>query len=92
MSFCFLFDEILDDAPRCAEGTLLTLTMRGVSVDASVPVEKIIKFKRARQDQYIELKAQIDELARHLDTEEHISPEEMMDKAKSLYEKRLKEA
>jgi len=88
MSFRFLFDEIVDGSPQSAPGALTTIAMRGLAIDSSVPIEKIIKFKRNRRDQYLEFKAQVSELASKISSED-LAPEEMMAEAKKVYEEKV---
>jgi len=88
MSFRFLFDDVVDRSPRSAPGALMTVAMRGLAVDASVPISKIIDFKRARRDQYIEFKSQVDELAALISSED-ILPDELIESAKAIYEQKI---
>ena len=66
----------------------MTVAMRGLTVDSSVPIEKIVKFKHKRRDQYLEFKAQVDELSAKISSS-NVSPEEMMVEAKKIYEEKI---
>lgn len=89
LSFRFMFDEIIDGSQHKARGTLLNLTMRGILIDASVPIDRIIKFKRVRKDQYLEFKAQIGELSATLEGTDDDDPEVVIAKAKQIYESKV---
>jgi hypothetical protein len=89
LSFRFMFDEVVDGSQHQARGTLLNLTMRGILVDASVPIERIIEFKRSRKDQYLEFKAQIGELSATLECTDGDGPEAVIAKAKRIYDSKI---
>ncbi|MCW5716271.1 MAG: hypothetical protein KIS68_00420 [Bauldia sp.] len=68
LSFRFMFDDVVDNSPQNATGALVSVVMRGLRVDSSVPVEKIIRFRRSRQDQYLEMSQKLRELSDALTT------------------------
>lgn len=55
LSFRFLFDDVVENSKHSATGALISIAMRGLAVDPSVPVESLIKFRRNRKDQYLEM-------------------------------------
>ncbi|WP_187335906.1 hypothetical protein [Novosphingopyxis iocasae] len=63
LSFRFLFDDVIENSKQNATGALVSLAMRGLTVDASVPVESLIKFRRNRKDQYIEMAQKLSEFS-----------------------------
>lgn len=88
MSFRFLFDEIVDGSSQSAPGALMTVAMRSLSVDASVPIGKIIDFKRKRRDQYLEFKAQVNELSEKISSSD-LDPDEIMIEAEKIYRTKI---
>lgn len=71
LSFRFMFDDIVDHSPQNARGALVSIVMRGLRVDASVPVDKLIRFRRTRHDQYLEMSQKLKELGHSLTNFEH---------------------
>jgi hypothetical protein len=63
LSFRFLFDDVVESSKQSATGALVSIAMRGLRVDASVSVDKLIAFRRNRQDQYLEMAEQFAELS-----------------------------
>lgn len=88
-SFRYMFDDVIDGSNNKAPGILMNITLRGIQVDASVPIEKVIKFKENRKDQYLEFRSQINELASTLELSGDESPEEIVAKATEIYEKKV---
>jgi hypothetical protein len=86
LSFRFLFEDIIDETPRSANGALISVVMRGLRVDPSVPIQKLISFKKNRKDQYLEMTNHIDSLATELKSD---SGEDVINKATKLYERKI---
>jgi len=63
LSFRFLFDDVVESADQSATGALVSIAMRGLRVDASVSVNRLIAFRRNREDQYLEMAQQFGELS-----------------------------
>lgn len=63
LSFRFLFDDVVENSNQSATGALVSIAMRGITVDASVPVESLIKFRRSREDQYLEMAQKLSEFS-----------------------------
>lgn len=63
LSFRFLFDDVVENSNQSATGALVSIAMRGLAVDASVPVESLIKFRRNRKDQYLEMAQKLSEFS-----------------------------
>jgi hypothetical protein len=63
LSFRFMFDDIVEDSNQSATGALVSIAMRGLRVDASVSVDRLISFRRNRKDQYLEMAQQFSELS-----------------------------
>lgn len=63
LSSRFLFDDVVESSNQSATGALVSIAIRGLRVDASVSVEKLIAFRRSRQDQYLEMAQQFGELS-----------------------------
>lgn len=63
LSFRFLFDDVVESTNQSATGALVSIAMRGLRVDASVSVDKLIAFRRNRKDQYLEMAQQFGELS-----------------------------
>lgn len=89
LSFRFLFDEVVDGSQAGAKGALLNLTLRGIRVDASVPIEKLIRFKEARKDQYMDFKSQINELSSSLENAEELDGEALLKKATAIHDQKV---
>jgi hypothetical protein len=63
LSFRFMFDDVVESSNQSATGALVSIAMRGLRVDASVSVDKLIAFRRNRTDQYLEMAQQFGELS-----------------------------
>lgn len=63
LSFRFLFDDVFENSNQSATGALISIAMRGLAVDASVPVESLIKFRRNRKEQYLEMAQKLSEFS-----------------------------
>lgn len=87
MSFRFLFDDIVDSSPQNASGAMVGVVMRGLKVDASVPVSKLISFREKRRDQYLDFAGKISELSEKLSDNEEIEGEDLFNKAQQAYER-----
>ena len=88
-SFRYMFDDVIDGSDNKAPGTLMNITLRGIQVDASVPIERLIKFKENRKDQYLEFRSQIDELASTLEISSDDSAESIIAKSTEIYESKV---
>ena len=86
MSFRFLFDDIVDSSPENTSGAMVGVIMRGLKVDASVPVSKLIRFREQRKDQYLDFAGKISELSEQLSKNGEIEGEELFNKAQEAYE------
>lgn len=82
MAFRFLFDQVVGESHQCAEGALMNVTMRGLVVDPSTPIQNIIKFKRNNRDQYLEFKNALEELSNSISSPNNASTEEMLESAR----------
>lgn len=87
MSFRFMFDEAIDMRPENATGTMVGVVMRGLRVDPSVPVTKLLKFREKRKDQYLDLAAKITELSEQLEGKGEADGEELFNRARKAYDK-----
>jgi len=87
-SFQFMFDDVVDDSPNNATGAILGVIMRGIRVDSSVDVARIIKFRRNRADQYAEFAGQISELKSQIENSAG-DGKQAHAQAKILYEKKI---
>ncbi|MCF6293020.1 MAG: hypothetical protein L3J04_06465 [Robiginitomaculum sp.] len=89
MSFRFMFNDTVDDSQTSAEGAMFNIVMRGLSVDASVPVEKLIKFREKRKDQYLEFAHELSELSKQLTQSNGVDGQEIFNQAKEAYERKI---
>lgn len=90
MSFRFMFDDIVDASPNNATGAMLSVVMRGLRVDTSVPVSKLLRFREKRKDQYLDFAAQISELSSQLEKQDEVTNgQETFNKAQQLYEQQI---
>lgn len=89
LSFRFLFDEVVDGTQNGGKGALLNLTVRGIRIDASVPIEKLIRFKEARRDQYAEFKSQISEFSASLENKDELDGNALFAKAKAIHDQKV---
>ena len=72
MSFRFMFDDVVDSSPDNASGAMVGVVMRGLCVDASVPMAKLLKFRQSREDQYLDFAGKISELSKSLQRPERL--------------------
>ncbi|AXX97702.1 DUF6236 family protein [Profundibacter amoris] len=90
MSFRFMFDDVVDTSPNNATGAMLSVVMRGLRVDTSVPISKLLRFREERKDQYLDFAAQISELSDQLASQDDvINGWETFNKAQQLYEQKI---
>ena len=87
MSFRFMFDDVVDSSPGNASGVMVGLVMRGLRVDASVPVKKLLDFRQSRKDQYLDFAGKISELSEKLSDTEGVEGQELFVKAQRVYER-----
>ncbi len=84
----FLIDDVVSSEVAAARGALVSLVMENLRVDSSVPIHKLISFRRERSDQLIDLQAQFDELKGKI--EKAGTAEEMEEGAKRLYVNKIR--
>lgn len=89
MSFRFMFDDFMDLRQPTPEGALIGVIMRGLKVDASVPVSKLIKFRENRKDQYLDFAGKIVELSEKLTEASDFTGKELFDKAQEIYSRKI---
>lgn len=87
MSFRFMFDDVVDASPDNASGAMVGVVMRGLRVDASVPVEKLLKFRQSRKDQYLDFAGKISELSEKLSDAGEVEGEEVFERAQKAYDR-----
>lgn len=87
MSFRFMFDDVVDSSPGNAEGAMIGVVMRGLKVDASVPVSKLIKFREKRKDQYLDFSNKISQLSQNLTDNGALEGHELFKRAQNIYTK-----
>lgn len=87
MSFRFMFDDVVDSSRENALGAMIGVVMRGLRVDASVPVSKLLKFREKRKDQYLDFAGKIADLSRQLENAGEMEGEELFKKAQEAYGK-----
>lgn len=85
MSFRFMFDDVVDASPDNASGAMVGVVMRGLRVDASVPVEKLLKFRQSREDQYLDFAGKISELSEKLSEAGEVGGTELFERAQKAY-------
>lgn len=90
LSFRFLFDDVVENSNQSATGALVSIAMRGLAVDASVPVDKLIKFRRNRKDQYIEMAQKFVEFSAEISESDEVDDgKALLDKAQSTYNNKI---
>lgn len=89
LSFRFMFDDVVDSSSEHAQGAMIGVVMRGLRVDASVPVKKLIKFREARKDQYLDFAGKILELSNKLNDADVSGGEELFIRAQETYKKNV---
>lgn len=83
-----LIDDVATSGETSARGALVSVVMEGLRVDPSVPIQKLLSFRRGRTDQLIELSAQFDELKGKI--EKAATAQEMENGAKRLFENKIR--
>ena len=89
LSFRFLFDDVVDSSPARAEGAMIGMVMRGLRVDTSVPVTKLIKFRESRKDQYLDFSCKIVELSDKLSKAGDLNGKELFIEAQKSYKRNI---
>jgi Family of unknown function (DUF6236) len=85
LSFRFMFDEMLDSSAESARGAMIAIVMRTLSVDPSVPVEKLIRFRQSRRDQLLDCSSRLLELSTSLQDSGVDSADELFPRAQETY-------
>ena len=89
LSFRFMFDDLVDEGPNSASGAMISVVMRGLKVDASVPVSKLIKFRESRKDQYLDFAGKLNELSEQIQNAGPEDSRKLLENAKNSYEKNI---
>ncbi len=90
LSFRFLFDNVVENSNQRATGALVSIAMRGLTVDASVSVETLIKFRRKRKDQYLEMAQKLSEFSEEIsECGQADDAQALLAKAQSTYDKKV---
>jgi hypothetical protein len=90
LSFRFMFDDVVESSNQSATGALVSIAMRGLRVDASVSVDKLIAFRRDRKDQYLEMAQQFGELSDEISQSGNGEDgEAMLAKAQKTYDAKI---
>ena len=85
-----MFDDVVDDSNHSATGALVSIAMRGLAVDASVSVETLIKFRRDRRDQYLEMAQKLSEFSEEISKGgDDGDGQALLEKAQSTYDKKV---
>lgn len=84
-AFSFMFDDMIDYTGNGAQGAMVGLVMRGLRVDPSVPVQKLIQFRRDREDQYKDCAGKILELSDKLSGAGDSDGRDFLESAKESY-------
>jgi hypothetical protein len=88
-SFRFMFDDLIDDSPNNATGAMVAVIMRSLRVDPSVSVDRIIRFRRDRADQYADFAGQITELKSRIENAVADDGGQSFEQAKLLYDRKI---
>ena len=86
-SFRFMFDDVVDASRDSASGAMVGVVMRGLRVDASVPVETLLKFRQSRKDQYLDFAGKISELSEKLSDAGEVEGAELFERAQKAYDR-----
>lgn len=90
LSFRFLFDNIVEHSNQSATGALVSIAMRGLAVDASVSVESLIRFRRNRKDQYLEMAQKLSEFSAELaECDDEGDGQALLAKAQNTYDNKV---
>ena len=88
-AFKFMFDEVVDESPGHATGAVLGVIMRALKVDPSVPIDRLIKFRNDRADQYAEFAGQINELRIEIENSSGGNGQQTFERAQTLYSQQI---
>lgn len=79
----YLLDDIAIPTRTDAQGTLISITIKGLSIDPTAPIEKLIQFRKSRSDQLDALHGKFDELTEKMGKFESIG--EVQEKAQRIF-------
>ena len=88
-SFRFMFNDVVDETPNNATGTMLAVIMRGIKIDPSINVDRIIEFRRNRADQYADFAGELLELKNEIENSSEGDGTRALERAKELYNTRI---
>jgi hypothetical protein len=83
-----VLDEVLSDAPSAAEGVLMSVVVESLTLDASVPIERVLRFRRRNENQLQDLARSFEKLTEKLDGSEDLR--EMREKSGRYYRRTIR--
>jgi hypothetical protein len=83
-----LLEDVKPSEQSDKKGALVSFTMKTISIDPTVRVDKLLKFKRTREDQFAELSAQFDDLSSKISNCE--TGKELEERARHIYVAKIK--
>lgn len=83
-----VLDDVLSDGPAAAQGILMSVVIETLSLDASVPIERILRFRRNNENQLHDLAIGFEKLTDKLEGSEDVR--EMREKAGRYYERTIR--
>jgi hypothetical protein len=83
-----LLEDVKPSAPSRKKGALVSLVMEAIRVDPNTRIEKLLAFRRAREDQLADLSAQFDDISSKI--RECESGRELQEQAQNTYITRIR--
>lgn len=83
-----LLEEVKPRAPSQKKGALVSFVMEAIRVDPNTRIDKLLAFRRSREDQLAELSAQFDDIASKIGECE--SGKELQEKTRDTYVTRIR--
>lgn len=88
MSFRFQFGDAVEEIGIGSRSAMIAMVIRGLNVDASVPIQRLIEFRHQRRDQYLDFAAKIAELADQI-TVKGRDQAELVHKTEAIYDQKI---
>jgi hypothetical protein len=83
-----VLDEVVSDAPGAADGMLMSAVFESLTLDASVPLDRVIRFRRDNERRLQALSLEFENLLEKIGSAEH--PRELREKAGRYYAQRIR--
>ncbi|MFN3727704.1 MAG: hypothetical protein ACK4SZ_15530 [Allosphingosinicella sp.] len=83
-----MLDEVVSQAPTAAEGLLMSVVFESLTLDASIPIERVVRFRRQNEGRLQALAIRLEDLTEKIGSAEN--PRELREKAGRYYARQVR--